>query len=125
MSDIQTDTQQPAPSEQAQDAAETPVKALDPGSTPDAAADDPQKERIPIVWTGRPKDPPSGAVASENGTKEKAGDEAIQERPAHRLKPNAAFLLNVVADAERGNKRKCAEEATQVSLNVLSQVCLP
>ena len=86
-----------------------------------APAEDQQKERTPIVWVGRHKEPAAAAhstVAEAPATT----NENTAERPVLRLKPNAGFLLNLVADAERGNKRRCAEEATQVSLNVLGQV---
>ncbi len=106
---------------------EGPEKPEDPGtSAPGGAEDDQQKERVPIVWTGRPKDPPAAAASSTGNaadTTDGATAAAAAAKPMQRLKPNAGFLLNLVADAERGNKRKCAEEATQVSLNVLGQVC--
>lgn len=98
-------------------------EAVDP-CAPGAAEDDQQKERVPIVWTGRSKDPPA-AAASSTGNVANAVDSAAAQKPVQRLKPNTGFLLNLVADAERGNKRKCAEEATQVSLNVLGQVGPP
>ena len=98
-------------------------EAVDP-CAPGAAEDDQQKERVPIVWTGRSKDPPA-AAASSTGNVADAVDSAAAQKPVQRLKPNTGFLLNLVADAERGNKRKCAEEATQVSLNVLGQVGPP
>ncbi len=86
-----------------------------------ATAEDQQKERTPIVWVGRSTEPPTATPSAAAEAPATASDKTA-ERPVLRLKPNAGFLLNLVADAERGNKRKCAEEATQVSLNVLGQV---
>ncbi|CAL8465109.1 g4644 [Coccomyxa elongata] len=86
-----------------------------------ATAEDQQKERTPIVWVGRSTESPA-ATPSRAAELPATVNDKTAERPVLRLKPNAGFLLNLVADAERGNKRKCAEEATQVSLNVLGQV---
>lgn len=83
-------------------------------------ADASLKERTPIVWTGRPKEAVTAAAPAASTSK--VADDAGSEQPQQRLKPNAAFLLNVVADAERGNKRKRAEDATNVALSVVGQV---
>jgi hypothetical protein len=86
-------------------------------------ADAQPKERRQIVWTGRSKEAaPSASPKKAAATRAKAA--APEERPLQRLKPNAAFLLNLVADAERGNKRMRAEEATNVSLSILGQVLM-
>lgn len=79
-------------------------------------------DRIPIVWKGKAKDDDSSSRGAE------APDTTDMQptpepRPLQRMKPNAAFLLNVVADAQRGNERLCADEATNASLTVLGQVC--
>ena len=82
---------------------------------------EPSKERVPIVWKGKAKDDASSSKPSEPA---KAPDTqpTPELKPLQRMKPNAAFLLNVVADAQRGNERLCAEEATSASLTVLGQV---
>ena len=86
------------------------------------AAQDPSKERIPIVWKGKARDDASFSQAAEAS---EATETQLppEPKPLQRMKPNAAFLLNVVADAQRGNERLCAEEATNASLTVLGQVC--
>jgi hypothetical protein len=88
----------------------------------------PAKEQLrqPIVWSGRAKEPTPEPVKAATADASRAAPEnaskEAQQRPAQRLKPNMAFLLNVVADAERGNQRRCAEDATAVSLSVLEKV---
>ena len=86
----------------------------------------PEPQRHPIVWTGRAKEPEKAGAGAKNAA---AGPKAQQQQqpqetkqPQQRLKLNTAFLLNVVADAERGNQRRCAEDATAVSLSVLEKV---
>lgn len=101
--------------------ADAPPDQQKEGATGAATAEDQQKERTPIVWVGRSKEP-SATTSSAAAEAPATANDSTAERPLLRLKPNAGFLLNLVVDAERGNKRKCAEEATQVSLNVLGQV---
>ena len=87
-----------------------------------AAKLDALKDRIPIIWKGKAKeDATSSKAAQAPETTEK--QQTPEPKPLQRLKPNAAFLLNVVADAQRGNERLCADEATNASLTVLGQVC--
>ena len=86
-----------------------------------AAKQEPLKDRIPIIWTGKAKDNAGSSKAAEAPeTTEK--QQTPEPKPLQRMKPNAAFLLNVVADAQRGNERLCADEATNASLTVLGQV---
>ena len=86
------------------------------------AMQDPNKEKVPIVWKGKAKEDAtsSKAAAALDATETQPPPEP---KPLQRMKPNAAFLLNVVADAQRGNERLCAEDATNASLTVLGQVC--
>ena len=83
----------------------------------------PEAQRQPIVWTGRAREPEkAGAEATAVAVEPKAQQQQEAKLPPQRLKLNTAFLLNVVADAERGNQRRCAEDATAVSLSVLEKV---
>ncbi len=85
------------------------------------AKQEPLKDRNPIIWKGKAKDDTSSSKAAEAPeTTEK--QQTPEPKPLQRMKPNAAFLLNVVADAQRGNERLCADEATNASLTVLGQV---
>lgn len=100
--------------------------AGDPDNNEGAVSDflstlEPAKERKPIVWTGKAKEPASSSKAAEP-TEAVEKQPAPEPKPLQRMKPNAAFLLNVVADAQRGNERLCADEATNASLTVLGQV---
>ena len=107
--------------EPVQNQKDTPVQSQRGASIEYTAEQEPSKERVPIVWKGKAKDD-----ASSSHVAEAAGPSDLQPslepRPLQRMKPNAAFLLNVVADAQRGNERLCAEEATNASLTVLGQV---
>ena len=80
------------------------------------------KDRIPIVWKGKAKDGDSSSRGTE-APQITETQPTPEPMPLHRMKPNAAFLLNVVADAQRGNERLCADDATNASLTVLGQVC--
>lgn len=111
------------------EAQEEPAVTAAAPAAPEAApatTTDPKEARAPIVWTGRAREAPAPtpAAAPEPDQDVAAAAPAAEARPAQRLKPNAAFLLNVVADAERGNARRCAEDATAVSLSVLEKVRL-
>jgi hypothetical protein len=106
---------------EAQDQTAATVKPSSAEDTAEGLTLEPSKERVPIVWKGKIKEDASSfkpaAVARKSDT------QPIPEpKPLQRLKPNAAFLLNVVADAQRGNERLCAEEATSASIAVLGQV---
>ena len=95
-----------------------PVESV---STDDAAEQEQSRERIPIVWKGKAKE--AASVSTTVKAQEVKDKQPTPEpKPLQRMKPNAAFLLNVVADAQRGNERLCAEEATNASLTVLGQV---
>lgn len=107
--------------EPVQNQTDTSLESRKEASIEYTAEQEPSKERVPIVWKGKAKDD-----ATSSQVAEAAGPSDLQPspepRPLQRMKPNAAFLLNVVADAQRGNERLCAEEATNASLTVLGQV---
>ena len=84
---------------------------------------EPAKERAQIVWKGKAKDDAAPSKATE-AAKPAESKPLPEPKPLQRMKPNAAFLLNVVADAQRGNERLCADEATNASVTVLGQVRL-
>ena len=84
---------------------------------------EPAKERAQIVWKGKAKDDTAPLKTTE-AAKSPESKPLPEPKPLQRMRPNAAFLLNVVADAQRGNERLCADEATNASLTVLGQVRL-
>lgn len=87
------------------------------------AAKEPAKERTQIVWKGKAQDESTLQKATE-AAQSSESEPLPEPKPLQRMKPNAAFLLNVVADAQRGNERLCADDATNASLTVLGQVRL-
>ena len=94
-----------------------PVESV---STDDAVEQEQSRERIHIVWKGKAKE--AASVSTTVKAQEVKDKQPTPEpKPLQRMKPNAAFLLNVVADAQRGNERLCADEATNASLTVLGQ----
>ena len=106
---------------EAENQADAEVKPGSNEETAEGTTLEPSKERIPIVWKGKAKDDASSSKPAE-ASKAPDTQPTPEPKPLQRMKPNAAFLLNVVADAQRGNERLCAEEATSASLTVLGQV---
>ena len=106
---------------EAQNQADATAKPSSTEVTEEGTTLEPSKERIPIVWKGKAKEDASSSKPAE-AAKAPDTQPAPEPKLLQRMKPNAAFLLNVVADAQRGNERLCAEEATSASLTVLGQV---
>lgn len=107
--------------EENMDQANATAKPSSTEETAEGTTLEPSKERVPIVWKGKANDDASSSKPAE-AAKAPDTQPTPEPKPLQRMKPNAAFLLNVVADAQRGNERLCAEEATSASLTVLGQV---